>query len=841
MKRYVNATQQPGSDWREVATKQVLDSDGFLTDYTMYTDGKTYIFMFGDKDLYEPDIDYADWEAETEERAWEWFNSYTGFADEDDDDYSLYGSEEVDDESDGLDRPAQEFDSAKTSINSNKLPAIYKMISIPNGSVGLDFGGGSFDNAIEFIKDLGATLYVYDPYNRSAEYNKQTIKALRDIGGADWAVNSNVLNVIKEPEARRAVLENISKITKPGAPIYITVYEGRGDSKEGPTKSGYQLNRKTQDYLQDIQEVFPDATRKGKLITAHNNTSSESTADARYSSIEAEEDIYDLDKDNVIKAIMHKLDINKDAASIIYSWYDAEDAFEDFDSVSDLVSYVKDDIYDMLDACTDDAERDIVETALEQSNRSVNGSTDSKPAERWAQIDLTSDDEYCYCGNGGRSWVTKDSDAIDTWPTKEAAIANGKQTYKRTFKYGRDWDVVKLDKNLNASDELSQLDQYNKISFCNSKYSVHYNLIDCSPEADAHQMWLDFQATVSPIKPYDDADYAWARIKNGNIDIIRNGQPITTYYYFDADDVEVEKTDWCDALIEVAMQYLEIANKDITPRIIHNSTDIKSEDGASIIESADITESADGYVYTYCDNCGKRNRVKVHFKDYFSPFDDIEYKCPYCGGRNLLHDPHIYDESGHVVNTSEDIYSEPAEVTDFKNAVNSADTIDDIQFLIYELSDGVAEEACQFAFDTALNSEVDDINTIKHEVISAIDMYLEDNEWLDLSGSDDLDFIESSQKLDASTDNKLTKLKDEILSAVKDVMMSPNFGFLEDEVQEYSVVEVHPEGRVEVRAEVDYDGLMELISALNPIIQKYDKDSYFEPVEPGIIEAYLHI
>ena len=138
MKRYVNATQQPGSDWREVATKQVLDSDGFLTDYTMYTDGKTYIFMFGDKDLYEPDIDYADWEAETEERAWEWFNTYEGFSDdfEGDLDYDIYGSEKVDD----LDRPDQEFDSAKTSINSNKLPAIYKMISIPNGSVGLDFG-----------------------------------------------------------------------------------------------------------------------------------------------------------------------------------------------------------------------------------------------------------------------------------------------------------------------------------------------------------------------------------------------------------------------------------------------------------------------------------------------------------------------------------------------------------------------------------------------------------------------------------------------------------------------------------------------------------------------------
>lgn len=183
-------------------------------------------------------------------------------------------SSDIDDE---LDHPEQEFDSAKTSINSNKLPAVYRMLSIPKGSVGVDFGGGSFDNAVEHISDLGATLYVYDPYNRSAEHNRQVIKSLRENGGADWAINSNVLNVIKEPEARRAVLENISKITKPNAPIYITVYEGRGDRKEGPTKSGYQLNRKTQDYLEEIQKVFPDAKRKGKLITAHNTKSSTSS------------------------------------------------------------------------------------------------------------------------------------------------------------------------------------------------------------------------------------------------------------------------------------------------------------------------------------------------------------------------------------------------------------------------------------------------------------------------------------------------------------------------------------------------------------------------------------
>jgi hypothetical protein len=190
------------------------------------------------------------------------------------DDSSVLGAEE--DEED-LPMVDQEYDSAATSINSSKLPAIYKMINLEPGGLYVDFGGGRWDNAVEYIKDKGATLVVYDPYNRSAEHNREVLRILRENGGADAAVNSNVLNVIKEPEARKNVLENIARITKPGAPIYITVYEGKGDGQEGPTKSGYQLNRKTADYLEEIQEVFPDATRKGKLITAHNSGVSAAT------------------------------------------------------------------------------------------------------------------------------------------------------------------------------------------------------------------------------------------------------------------------------------------------------------------------------------------------------------------------------------------------------------------------------------------------------------------------------------------------------------------------------------------------------------------------------------
>ncbi len=173
-----------------------------------------------------------------------------------------------------IENPEQEFSSAATSINSTKLPAIYNMVNFRPGDVVVDFGGGKFDNAVNYLKDKNVTLLVYDPYNRSAEHNKEVLRILKEHGGADAAINSNVLNVIKEPEAREAVLRNIKKITRRGAPIYITVYEGKGDGAEGPTKSGYQLNRKTGDYMDEVGRVFSNVKRKGKLITAINESAS---------------------------------------------------------------------------------------------------------------------------------------------------------------------------------------------------------------------------------------------------------------------------------------------------------------------------------------------------------------------------------------------------------------------------------------------------------------------------------------------------------------------------------------------------------------------------------------
>lgn len=64
------------------------------------------------------------------------------------------------------------------------------------------------------------------------------------------------------------------------------------------------------------------------------------------------------------------------------------------------------------------------------------------------------------------------------------------------------------------------------------------------------------------------------------------------------------------------------------------------------------------------------------------------------------------------------------------------------------------------------------------------------------------------------------------------------------DTSDYYVVEVTKEGhtyaRIEVRAEVDYEGLEDLDEALNEYVTKFDSDAYFEPVDPGITECYIN-
>lgn len=90
---FVDNEYDEESEWEQVDHKDVMDSDGFYTDYTLYYNPSTdtYGAVFGDRDIYRPEDGYFDAEFDNYQEAREWFDDYNGFEDSEDyDDTDMY-------------------------------------------------------------------------------------------------------------------------------------------------------------------------------------------------------------------------------------------------------------------------------------------------------------------------------------------------------------------------------------------------------------------------------------------------------------------------------------------------------------------------------------------------------------------------------------------------------------------------------------------------------------------------------------------------------------------------------------------------------------------------------
>lgn len=180
---------------------------------------------------------------------------------------SIEGARFSTDEDD--DQPVEQaISSAKTSLR--QVPALFKDKNVQFGDVNIDIGGGKYDLATEFLAERGTQNLVFDPYNRGETTNRATLDFLRDGSRADTATNANVLNVIAEAPARANVILEMAKAIKPDGKAYFMVYEGDGSDVGRETSAGWQNNRKTADYMDEIKRYFDSVERRGKLIIASN-------------------------------------------------------------------------------------------------------------------------------------------------------------------------------------------------------------------------------------------------------------------------------------------------------------------------------------------------------------------------------------------------------------------------------------------------------------------------------------------------------------------------------------------------------------------------------------------
>lgn len=172
----------------------------------------------------------------------------------------------------------QEITSAKTS--RNQVAKGHKAIDWKPGMINLDFGGGKWDSATDWLFTEHKVInLVYDPYNRSEEHNDEVLSV---ISYCDTITCHNLLNVIENEFLNTVIkgiaqicysdrvfsehIKNLEGVDAKNRTVYISVYEGNRTGKGDTTRDGYQRNEKLSEYISRLSEVFQSVEKKGKLI-----------------------------------------------------------------------------------------------------------------------------------------------------------------------------------------------------------------------------------------------------------------------------------------------------------------------------------------------------------------------------------------------------------------------------------------------------------------------------------------------------------------------------------------------------------------------------------------------
>lgn len=172
----------------------------------------------------------------------------------------------------------QKYKSASTSMNKKQPAWLGKILGkyyATSGDTVLDYGGGQFDTTTKYLEELGITNVIYDPYNQDGESNRKALGK----NDYDFAMLSNVLNVIAEREVRLLIIEDAKKHLRKGGTLLIKVYEGDGSGtlKVNKKRNSCQLNQKIRFYFWEVAAMFGAAnthfaSHQGKkIIVAVNN------------------------------------------------------------------------------------------------------------------------------------------------------------------------------------------------------------------------------------------------------------------------------------------------------------------------------------------------------------------------------------------------------------------------------------------------------------------------------------------------------------------------------------------------------------------------------------------
>jgi hypothetical protein len=108
------------------------------------------------------------------------------------------------------------------------------------------------------------------------------------------------------------------------------------------------------------------------------------------------------------------------------------------------------------------------------------------------------------------------------------------------------------------------------------RYRVDFEPVD--PSADDFQILMSLSGQMTRIAPYDDADYYWAKIENGDVKVIHDGKVVQTDPISSPADLDITVDgdnytgidDWYAMTFEGIMSLLEEYNVDVQPVMVHN-------------------------------------------------------------------------------------------------------------------------------------------------------------------------------------------------------------------------------------------------------------------------------
>ena len=160
-----------------------------------------------------------------------------------------------------------------TSANTcvRKIPALAKKVEEffgwTAGSKNLDIGAGKYQDFSDYLHKKRVKNLPYDPYNRPAKENDESLAACP----ADTVTISDVLNVVQKEEDRIAILKLAKSHARKAGRVYISVYEGdkSGEGKESK-KDCWQEHRKLTSYFPEVEKVFNCAIIIGRFIVCFN-------------------------------------------------------------------------------------------------------------------------------------------------------------------------------------------------------------------------------------------------------------------------------------------------------------------------------------------------------------------------------------------------------------------------------------------------------------------------------------------------------------------------------------------------------------------------------------------